>query len=166
MVATILMAGCGKKSSSISATPLPTQANAAPSLPVAQSALIALQQGDKAAAIRSFVAADWSSRPLFETGSVLNLSEDQFKALASADSGAKAQEMITQISWFKQLSDAVAQAGIDAAAKGDTAQAREYLTSFRQFGLALESQDYMRFVNLYGKGIENKANAELAKIGQ
>jgi poly-gamma-glutamate capsule biosynthesis protein CapA/YwtB (metallophosphatase superfamily) len=166
MVATILIAGCDKKSPSSSVVPPPAQANAAPLLPIAQSALIAWQQGDKAAAIRSFVAADWSSRPLFETGSVLNLSEDQFKALPSADSGAKAQEMITQISWFKQVSDAVAQAGIDAAAKGDTAQAREYLTSFRQFGLALESQDYMRFVNLYGKGIENKANAELAKIGQ
>jgi hypothetical protein len=168
MVATILLAACGKQSPGSSATPTaPAQANAEQLLPVTQPAMRAWQQGGKAKALKIFVATDWNGRPLFEAGSALNLSQDQFKALPAGDSTAKAQAIITQISCVKQLSDAVAQAGLDAAAKGDVAQAREYFTSLRQFGLALQSPDNPGFVlSTYGKGIENKANAGLAKIGQ
>jgi predicted small lipoprotein YifL len=55
MAVTILIAGCGKKSPSSSATPPPAQTDASPA---AQPALTAWQQGDKAAAVSSFLAAD------------------------------------------------------------------------------------------------------------
>jgi len=168
MAASILLAACGKQSTGSSATPPAlAQANAEQLLPVTQPAMKAWQQGDNATALKIFVATDWNGRPLFEAGSALNLSQDQFKALPAGDSTAKAQAIITQISCVKQLSDAVAQAGLDAVAKGDAAQAREYFTSLRQFGLALQNQDNPGFIlSVYGKGMENKANAGLAKIGQ
>src|ERR1035441_6566633 len=119
MAATILIAGCGKKSPSSSTTPPPAQAEAASSSPIAQPALTAWQQGDKTAAVSSFLAADWSARPLFAVGSTLSLSEAQFKALSDADRQAKSTEMTAQLGSLKQLAAAVAQAGLDAASKGD-----------------------------------------------
>src|ERR1035438_7674828 len=97
MAATILIAGCGKKSSSSSATPPSQAVVASSSSPVSQPALAAWQQGDKAAAVSSFLGADWSARPLFAAGSVLSLSEAQFKALSNADRQAKANEMTAQL---------------------------------------------------------------------
>ena len=168
MAASILMAACSKKlPGSSHAPPPPAQANTEQFMPVTQPAMRAWQQGDTATAVKIFVATDWNGRPLFEGGSALNLSQDQFKALPAGDGTAKAEAIITQISCVKQLSDAVAQAGLDAAAKGDEAQAREHFTSLRQFGLALQNPNNPGLVlSVYGKGMENKANAGLAKIGQ
>ena len=165
MAAAILIAGCGKKSPSGSTTPPPAQAEAASASPIAQPALTAWQQGDKAAAVSSFLAADWSARPLFAVGSTLSLSEAQFKALSDADRQAKSAEMTAQLGSLKQLAAAVAQAGLDAAAKGDASQARKDFTSLKQCGAALESSDYMLLVQLVGKGIEKRGDTELAKIG-
>jgi major membrane immunogen (membrane-anchored lipoprotein) len=164
MAATILMAGCGKKSPSSSATPPPSQPGAASSSPVAQSALTAWQHGDKDTAVSSFLAADWSVRPLFVGDSTLTLTEGQFKALSDSDREAKSRDMMSQIASLKQLAQAVAQAGLDAASKGDAPQARKDFTSLKQFGAALVSSDYMLLVQLVGKGIEKRGDTELAKI--
>jgi hypothetical protein len=167
MVATILIAACGKKSPSSSATPPPpAQADATSSSPVAQPALTAWQQGDKAEAVSNFLAANWSARPLFAVGSTLSLSEAQFKALSDAERQARSTEMTAQLGSLKQLAAAVAQAGLDAASKGDASQARKDFTSLEQFGAALESSDYMLIVQLVGKGIEKRGDTELGKVGQ
>jgi hypothetical protein len=166
MAATILIAGCGKKSPSSSATPPPAQTDAASSSPAAQTALTAWQQGDKTAAVSSFLAADWSARPLFATGSTLNLSEAQFMALSNADRQAKSDEMMPQLRSLKQLAQAVVQAGHDAASKGDATQARKYFTSLKQFGTALEGPDCMQLVQLFGKTFVKMSDAELTKTGQ
>jgi hypothetical protein len=165
MAAAILVAGCGKKSSGSSAPPPAGQAGAASSSPVAQPVLTAWQQGDRAGAVSSFLAADWNAGPLFATDSVLSLSETQFHALSDADREAKSKEMMAQLSLLKHLAAAVAQAGLDAAAKGDAAQARKDFTSLKQFGAALETPDYMLLVQLVGKGIEKRGDIELAKLG-
>lgn len=166
MAATILIAGCGKRSPGGSSTPSPAQAEAASSSSPAQSALTAWQQGDKAAAVSSFLAADWSARPLFATGSTLNLSETQFKALSDSERQVKSSEMMSQMASLKQLAQAVAQAGRDAASKGDAAQARKYFTSIKQCGTALESPDCMLLVQLVGKTFVKMSDAESAKVGQ
>ena len=166
VAATILVTGCGKKSRSSSATPPPAQADPASSSPAAQPALTAWQQGDKAAAVSSFLVADWSARPLFAADSPLSLSESQFKALSDAEREAKSKDMMAQIASLKQLAQAVVQAGHDAASKGDAAQARKYLTSLKQCGTALESPDCMQLVQLVGKAFEKMSDTELAKIGQ
>ncbi|MGD0744904.1 MAG: hypothetical protein ABSA45_07100 [Verrucomicrobiota bacterium] len=169
MAATVLLAGCGKKNSSSgsSATPPTAQADAASSSsPVAQPALTAWQQGDKATAVNSFVAADWSARPLFTPSSPLTLSDNQFKELSETDREAKAREIYAQLGSFKLLAAAVRQAGLDAASKGDTAQARKYFTSLKQCGTALDSPDCCDVVRIVGRAFKRMADTELAEIGQ
>jgi hypothetical protein len=165
MAATILIAGCGEKSPGSSTTPSPAQADAASSSPIVQPALTAWEQGDKAAAVSNFLAADWSARPLFAAGSTLSLSEAQFKALSDADRQAKSTEMMAQLGSVKQLAAAAAQTGLDAASKSDEPHARKDFTSLKQLGAALESPDYMLLVQLVGKAIETRGDTELAKIG-
>jgi hypothetical protein len=165
MATTILIAGCGKKSPSSSTTPPPAQADAASSSPVAQPALTAWQQGDKAAAVSSFLAADWTARPLFAADSPLSLTESQFAALSAADRQAKSSVLTAQLDSFKQLAAAVRQAGTDAASKGDAAQARKCFTALKQCGTALSGPDCLSLVQLVGQGLIKRADTELAKIG-
>lgn len=168
IAAAILLAGCGKKdgSSGGSAPPKKQPADAASvAAPVSQAAMTAWQQGDKSAAITSFLEADWSARPLFASGSTLSLSEDQFKALSNADRQAKSNEMLPQISALKQLAAAVAQTGRDAASKGDAAQARKCFTALKQCGTALDSPDRLSLVQLVGQAFKKLADAELEKVG-
>ena len=167
MAATILIAGCGKKSPSSSATPPPAQADAvSSSSPISQPALTAWQQGDKAAAVSSFLAADWSARPLFAADSPLSLTESQFAALSAADRQAKSSVVTAQLDSFKQLAAAVRQAGSDDTSKGDAAQARKCFTALKQCGTALASPDCLSLVQLVGQGLIKRADTELAKIGQ
>jgi hypothetical protein len=167
MAATILIVGCGKKSPSSSATPPPSQSDTvSSSSPISQPALTAWQQGDKAAAVSSFLAADWSARPLFAADSPLSLTESRFAALSDADRQAKSSVLTAQLDSFKQLAAAVRQAGADAASKGDAAQARKCFTSLKQCGTALASPDCLSLVQLVGQGLIKRADTELAKLGQ
>ena len=169
MATFILLAGCSKKddSSGGSAPPKKQPVNAeSAAAPVTQRALTAWERGDHSTAIRSFLEADWSARPLFAPDSALSLSEDRFKALSNAERQAKSDEMLPQISSLKQLAAAVAQAGRDAASKGDAAQARKYFTSLKQSGTALDSPDRLLLVQLVGKAFKKMADAELAKVGR
>ncbi len=169
MSATILLAGCGKQNTISSTPPLPAkaQASATAAATVApQAALSAWQRGDKPTAISSFLAADWTSRPLFASNSPLNLKESQFESLTDADRQARSSEMMTQLNFLKQVAAAVAQAGRDAASKGDTAQARKCFTKLKQCGTALGSSDSLKLVRLVGNSFNTMADAELAKIGK
>jgi hypothetical protein len=165
---TVLLVGCGKQntSSGTPSAPAKEPPGAASAAPVAQSAMSAWQQGDKSTAVSSFLAADWSARPLFNSDSTLSLTEAQFKSLSDAGRQAKSGEMMTQLDSLKQLAAAVAQAGRDAAAKGDTAQARKYFTSLKQCGAALSSPDCLSIVQLVGKALDKMADTELAKISK
>jgi hypothetical protein len=125
--------------------------------------MTAWQQGDKSTAVSRFVGTDWAARPLFAADSVLSLSEAQFKALPAAELEAKSAEMLPQLESLKKLASAVAQAGRDAASKGDTAQARKHFNSLKQCGTALESPDCLVIVQLVGKALKKMGDAELGK---
>jgi hypothetical protein len=161
--ATIMLAGCSKNgSSSGSTTSSAAQADA-----ILQPALTAWQQGDKATAVSNFLAADWSSRPSSVSGSTLSLTKDQYRALSDADRQAKSIQVTAQLNALRDLTEyGVEQAGLDAASKGDTAQARKYFMSLKQCGTALDSPDVMQIVQLTGKAIKKIADKEMAKIGQ
>jgi hypothetical protein len=133
--------------------------------PVAQPAMTAWQQGDTAAAISNFVQTDWTQRPLFASDSTLSLTEDQFKALSAAERESRATEL-TRVDAFRQLAKAVAEAGRDAAAKGDTTQARKYFASLQQCGTALGDSNCLAIVQLVGKAVKKIGDTEMAKVGQ
>ena len=155
--ATILIAGCGKKIDSASSSATPS--------PASHPVLTAWQQGDKAAAVTNFMATDWNAHPLFASGSILSLREDQLKALSAADRKAKADEMMPQLLTFRDLAEAVGQAGKDAVAKGDIAQARKCFVSLKQCGTALDSPDYTRIVRQIGQAIQKLSDEDSAQLG-
>jgi len=134
--------------------------------PVAQAAMTAWQQGDTNTAVSSFLAADWSARPLFPTSSSLSLSEHQFGALPAADRQAKAQDISDQLGVLKRLLAAVTQAGHDAAAKQDVSTARKYFTSLKQCGEALDSPESSAIVKLVGQRLKKNADGYLSNLGQ
>jgi hypothetical protein len=125
--------------------------------------MTAWQQGDKTAAVTSFVETDWSGRPLFASGSALSLTEEQFKALSNPDRQTKSSEMLPQIDSLKRLAAAVAQAGQDAAAKGDAAQARKHFAALKECGAALDTSD-LALVRLVGQGMTKRAETEMLKL--
>ena len=157
LVVALLLAGCGKQSASPNSPP-PTAA------PITQPAMTAWQQGDKTAAVTSFVETDWGGRPLFASGSVLSLTEEQFKALSNAEREAKQSEKNRQVDSLKQLAAAVAQAGREAAAKGDAAQARKHFTALKECGAALDTSDSLALVQIVGQGFKKRAATEMSKL--
>ncbi len=159
VTASLLLAGCSKQSASPGSPPSTAAA-------VTQSAITAWQQGDKAAAVTRFVETDWTSRPLFASGSALSLTEDQFKALSNSERQTKSGEMMPQLDSLKQLAAAVAQAGQDAAAKGDAAQARKHFAALNECGAALDSSDSLALVRLVGQGLKKRAVTEMSKLTQ
>ena len=72
--------------------------------------------------------------------------------------------MRPQIDSLKQLAAAVAQAGRDAAAKGDVAQARKHFTALRECGAALDTSDSLAIVRLVGQGMKKRAETEMSKL--
>jgi hypothetical protein len=154
----LLLSGCGPKAGPPAAASSPKAAG------VAEPALSAWQKGDKDTAVSRFVEIDWSARPLFASGSTLNLSEDQFKALTDADRQARSGELMAQIDSLKRLASAVADAGREAAAKGDTAQAKKTFGSLQQMGTALNSPDRLTILQLVGKTVKKMGDAGAAKL--
>lgn len=126
--------------------------------------MTAWQQGDKTAAVAGFVETDWSARPLFASDSMLSLSEDKFKALSNSERQAKSSKMFQQIDSLRRLAAAVAQAGQDAAAKGDAAQARKHLTSLREFGSAIDTSNSLALLRLVGQAEKKRADREMSKL--
>lgn len=163
------LGGCGKKGASSGQAAAPTKTSSTKAVsgaPVVEPLLTVWRQGDPAAAVRQFLATDWSARPLFEPGSAMSLSEEQFKALAAGDRETKSAEVVAVAGDLKKLAQAVAQAGRDAAAGNDLPQARKHFTALKQYGDALDSADSLLIVRLVGQALKKTADAEMAKLGQ
>jgi hypothetical protein len=168
-----VLAGCGPNERPVS-TASPAAPTASPaaeaakaptsSSPGMEQVITSWQNGDKAAAVSQFVQVDWSARPLFPADSPLNLSEDQFVSLSQSDRTSKLGELIPQVSRLKDLYREVVQAGRNAAAKGDTAEARRDFTALKQCGEALDSQDFALTVRAIGQLFKKTADAELASL--
>jgi hypothetical protein len=163
------LAGCGKKAGSSGQAASSAKASsekAAAGTPVVEPVLNAFRQNDSAAAVRLFVATDWSARPLFEPGSTMSLSENQFKSLAEADQRKKSAEATTADAELTRLAQAVVQAGRDAAAGNDLPLARKHFTALKQFGEALDSADTLLITKLRGRALKKMADKEMEKSGQ
>jgi hypothetical protein len=161
LIATILLARCGKEPPSSSPPPSTAQTEVA-----SFQALTVWQQGNKDAAITNFLATDWSAHPLFATGSVFSLSETQFMALSIGERRVKNDEMFSQLQSLRRLAQAVEEAGHDAAAGSDHKQARKNYESLRRCGMALDSQEYTFTLQQIGQAIQKLGDTGLNQIGQ
>jgi hypothetical protein len=72
--------------------------------------------------------------------------------------------MVLQVESLKQLAATVAQAGKDAAAKGDVAQARKHFVALRECGAALDASDSLALLRLIGQGMKKRAETEMSKL--
>jgi hypothetical protein len=126
--------------------------------------LTSWQNGNKVAAVSQFVQVDWNARPLFAAGSALNLSEDQFRSLSRSESDAKTRELLLEVSRLKDVYREVLEAGRNAAAKGDAAEARREFMALKRCGEALDSQDFSLMVRAVGQAFKKTADEELTKL--
>ena len=177
------LAGCGKPAdgsapasaptnlAAVLPVPNPMGATAAPPLtvavatPVLQPILTAWQEGNHAAALKQFTAANWNGRPIFPAGMALALTEAQIRSLPEADRQLKTGELFRQVGLLKELANAVNEAGTQSASQNDPAQARQYLTALKQFGSALDDPKSAQVVRMVGTVSKNMARNGLAKLG-
>ncbi len=160
LAAALLFAGCGQQ-------PPPAPAASSPTgVPVTQPVLIVWEQGDKAAAVSTFVATDWKGGPLFPASSPLSLTEDQFKKLSQAERETKSAELLPQLEKLKKLAVAVTQAGRTAVATGDTPEARKHFTAVQECGAALDTPHSLAIAQLVGRSLKKMAAAEMTKLAQ
>lgn len=108
---------------------------------------------------------------LFAPGSVLNLSEAEFRASIQNKRGPDAvarmgTNVMAEVQPLKALAAAVAQAGTKAAGREDYLSARKHFTALRQCGEALERPNTLAILQLLGQGFRKRAEAELAKLPQ
>jgi hypothetical protein len=165
----IAFAGCNKQSQSPASLPSTNAASATAAAPAMQTFITDWQRGRRSEAINGFLAADWSARPLFAPDSILSLSEAQFQSQIKALSTAsevqdKRTEMMTELNAVKQLAASVAQAGADAASRGDLAGARKHFDSLKQCGEALDNSNSLAIVRLVGQGMKKRADTGMSKL--
>jgi hypothetical protein len=162
-VLTLAVMGCRKQTAAI-----------VPASPVAQPALTAWQQGDRAAAVSNFLAADWTAGPLFAPDAILSLTEAEFSGqvkpvrmpgfvLTGGIEAARVQ-MTKELATMKQLAAAVAQAGREAASTNDVGLARKHFTSLQRFAAALDTTNSLRILRLDAQAIRKRAETELATL--
>ncbi|HLP78412.1 MAG TPA: permease prefix domain 1-containing protein [Candidatus Paceibacterota bacterium] len=121
---------------------------------------IALWQGGKKdAAVAKFLAVDFSKRPLFTFGSVLNYTEAQFMALPQAAREKLSKQMLDDISVIKAISAEVKTTGKTALNAGDKVRSDQCTTKLRQCGEAFDQPDSLALLKLVGKALKKMAAA-------
>jgi pantothenate kinase len=152
-------AGCERKGSAPGNQAEPSTART----PLEQ-AISAWQQGDRAAAVSRFTEIDWSRGAAFSKNAASSLREKDLATLTPADRQRRMEEVMAQLKELKPLFSAVAQAGKDAAAKKDYAEARRCFTKLNQCGEALDTPDGLLIVKLVGRAAKKMAAKESALL--
>lgn len=184
LAASLLFAGCSKKSEQSTASappPEPPSVNTDSSLNVAESSeaevhpvvstpviqpiLTVWQEGNSEAAINAFVQANWNARPIFPAGMAVGLTDAQLQGLPDVDRQLKTNEMEAQVGLIGDLVTAVSNAAQDAVSNGDAARAKECYLALRRFGTALDNPANLPQVKHVGQVAKNMAKLGLAKLG-
>ncbi len=112
------------------------------------------RQGDKSTAIDQFVKIDWNSKPVLSAKSPLAAKEKDLPAMSAAGREKLMGEVMPLLKDVKQLASAV-KAKADAAQ--DVALRKDYLMAVDKCGLALDTQDALKIVQLTGKSLRKMA---------
>jgi hypothetical protein len=154
----VVAIGCGKKTEQ-STVPAP-----AATIPVTEPILAAWQIGDQATAIRHFLEADWSARPLFASNLVLNLRRDQLQSLPRLERERKDNEGLVQACMFSMVGGAVLHAGREAAAQQNVKLALRHFGALRRCGEALDNPVSLSYLQEIGRAMKRSADAEIEKL--
>lgn len=115
------------------------------------------QSGSKEAAVAKFLTVDFSRRPLFSFGSVLNYTEAQFIALPPAAREKLAQQMNDDLRVIKEICAQVRDNGKSALAAGDAAKSGKCMAQLNQCGDAFNQPDSLALLKLVGKALQKMA---------
>ena len=113
------------------------------------------RDGKQSEAVEKFLTVDFSKRPLFPTGSVLNYTEPQFAALPQAARDKLSQQMLADIKTVKVLSATVKRAGEDALESGDKAKAETCFAQLTKCGDAFTHPDSLALLKLVGRAVKD-----------
>ncbi len=123
------------------------------------------QGGKKDEAIAKFMAVDFSRRPLFPTGSVLNYTEAQFVVLPQAARDKLATQMNADIRVLKEICAHVRDTAKSVPPGGGSAKSSSYTAQLKKCGDALNHPDSLALLKLVGKAIQKQA-AEISAAPQ
>jgi hypothetical protein len=132
-------------------------ANSKPSASNLDQVMKLWNAGKKEAAATAFMAVDFSRRPLFPSGSVLNYTEPQFMALPRAAAEKLSKQMLEDISGLKGICALVRDTGRSALDRGDKAAADKCTMQLKKCGDALNQPDSLALLKLVGKAVHKMA---------
>lgn len=117
--------------------------------------------GKKDEAVAKFLAVDFSKRPLFPSGSVLNDTEVQFIALPDAARTKLATQMNDDLKTIKELAAHTRSTAKTALDSGDTSKSDKCLAQLKACGEAFNQPDSLALLKLVGKALEKMSAATL-----
>lgn len=115
------------------------------------------QAGQQEAALKEFVAVDFTQRPLFPKGSVLAYSEKEFMALPRAVNEKIHPQILSEIRPLKGLALHVKEASVAARNQGDKGKADKYLLQLKRCGEALGHPDSLALLRTFEKAFTRLA---------
>ena len=152
-----LAPGCGKKAEPVTSGPPAAEARGQTAL---EQSMALWTAGKSDESVTKFMSVDWSARPLFSSGAILNYSEAQFMALPQGTRDKINQQLIDDLGVLKALGTHVADMGKAALAQGDKAQAEKYFALLQSCGEALDQPDRTLLAQLVGRALKNRAASE------
>lgn len=117
--------------------------------------------GKKDEAVAKFLAVDFSKRPLFPSGSVLNDTEVQFMALPDAARTKLATQMNDDLKTIKELAAQTRATAKSALDSGDKTQSDQCLAQLKACGQAFNQPDSLALLKLVGKALAKMSAAPL-----
>ncbi|MBL9136599.1 MAG: hypothetical protein JNK85_12050, partial [Verrucomicrobiales bacterium] len=122
-----------------------------------EDALRSWREGKKEEALATFMAVDFTRRPLFPKGSPLGYSERDYVALPRAVNDKLQPQIIEETKRMKGLAVSVKEAATRASQRGDVPQAERYLKQLKQCGEALAHPDSLALLQMVGKAFTRLA---------
>jgi hypothetical protein len=120
--------------------------------------------GEKDAASEQFVSIDWTDTSIFNEIYLLQMSETQFVALSANERNGLLKEAYELMNTMREIMFHVVSKAKEFTDSGDSAKAKQYLSSVRQHGVALFGPDHLAVVRDYGRAATEYADRKLSEI--
>lgn len=130
---------------------IPATDSTKPAKPTFDQALQSWSQGKQEESLKQFLAVDFTQRPLFPKGSVLNYSEAEFMKLPRAVNEKLQTQLLAEVKPLGGLIRHAKSAAEAAKARGDGAQRAEVLKQIKLCGQALEHPDSLALLKAMGR---------------
>lgn len=115
------------------------------------------RDGKQSDAVDKFLVVDFSKRPLFPTGSVLNLTEAEFIELPSAARDKMSKAMLADVQTIKLIAGRINESAKAARAAQDQSKATLCTSQLKAAGEAFDRPDGLALLKLVGQALKKMA---------